>query len=102
MLAVTLGGRSVEEWKVAISPAAFQRWIAYYTAFPFDDRHRYYRPTALIARSMGGGDMNEMMDWLDPPPATGHTSADHDLFKAAGIRPPMKPTQPDGATEGQP
>jgi hypothetical protein len=34
--------------------------------------------------------MGDLLDWLQPPPPTGHTSADMDLFKAAGIRPPPR------------
>lgn len=96
MLAITLGGRSVEEWKAAISPAAFQRWVAYFTLYPFDDYHRYHRPAALISVSLGGGELQDRLDWLHPQsdpqpqaaPGTGHTSADLDLFRAAGIKPP--------------
>jgi hypothetical protein len=54
--------------------------------------HRFHRPAVLIAKSMAGGDERAMLDWLQPPPVTGHTSADLDLFRAAGVQPPPKRT----------
>jgi hypothetical protein len=45
----------------------FRDWIAYYRAHPFDDLHRYHRPAALVARSMAGGEINDLIDWLHPP-----------------------------------
>jgi len=45
--------------------------------------------------SISGGDQNALqskLDWLRPPADTGHTGADMDLFKAAGITPPRKAT----------
>lgn len=58
-------------------------------SWPFDDLHRYHRPAALIAGSLGGGDLVRL-EWLQPPPAydeNGHTSADRDLYAAAGLKP---------------
>ena len=75
-----------------MSQAEFQRWGAFYEENPFDDLHRYHRPAALVSVSLGGGDVQDKLDWLKPPPDTGHTGADMDLFKAAGITPPRKST----------
>lgn len=69
----------------------YEAWIAYYRLFPFDDRHRFHRPAALIAGSLGGGDIDSRIQWLQPEPDTGHTSADMDLFKAAGMKLRRKP-----------
>lgn len=60
-------------------------WIEFYKAQPFDDFHRFHRPAALVAGSLGGGDMQDRLDWLQPPPDDGLSSADRDLFKAAGF-----------------
>ena len=73
-----------------MSQAEFGRWCAFYEENPFDDFHRYHRPAGLMAASFNGH-LQEKLDWLRPPPFTGHTSADHDLFKAAGFTPKRKP-----------
>jgi hypothetical protein len=77
-----------------ITPSEFDGWCAKYRNEPFDDYHRYHRPAALIALRMAGGNIGDLLDWLQPPPPTGHTSADMDLFKAAGIRPPPRKSAP--------
>ena len=48
MLALALGGRSVEEWQAVISEAEFQTWMRVYAAFPFGERAAFYR-SGLIA-----------------------------------------------------
>lgn len=86
MLALALGGRSVEEWKVAITPAAFQRWVAFYTLFPFDDFHRFHRPAALVATSFAGGEIGPRLDWLQPDSSTAELSeTDIGLMKLFGV-----------------
>lgn len=72
-----------------MSEAEFQDWVDYFTAHPFDDYHRYHRPAALIATSasMGGGDVQDRLDWLAPDPTQGgEQTADDQLYAAAGIR----------------
>lgn len=67
----------------------FMEWVEFYKQNPFDDRHRYYRPAALVAQRAGGGEIREMIDWLDPDPATsGYSQAALNSFKAHGIKPP--------------
>lgn len=78
------------EWQASMTQAEFFDWVEFYQSEPFDDFHRFHRPAALIATSMSGGDIAPLLDWLQPPPDDGYTSADHDLFKAAGIKPPEK------------
>lgn len=63
----------------------FADWIEFYKAQPFDDLHRFHRPHAMLAKVMGGGEVDSYIDWLQPPPDDGQTSADRDLFKAAGV-----------------
>ena len=49
--------------------------------------HRYHRPAALVARSMGGGDVGELIDWLQPPAGEVDLSeADVATLRAFGIR----------------
>lgn len=67
-------------------------WREYYRDFPFDDRHRYHRPAALIA-SRGGGHnaLQQCLEWLEPDPATaGFSNADMNTLAAFGLRPPPK------------
>ena len=45
----------------------FVAWIQFYQRWPFDDFHRFHRPAALIASSMGGEEMQKLIDFLSPP-----------------------------------
>jgi hypothetical protein len=49
-------------------PSEFRAWHEFYKLAPFDDMHRYHRPAALIARSIGGGDIKPLLEWLAPTP----------------------------------
>jgi hypothetical protein len=65
------------------------QWIDFYRLYPFDDYHRFYRPAALIAGSLGGGDLQTRLDWLQPEPVSSKFSAaDLNTFKAFGVKPP--------------
>ena len=93
VLALALGGRTIREWQQVMTQAEFDAWVEYYVKHPFDDFHRHYRPAALVARSMSGGDMNELLEWLSPPEyiASGeYSAADIATFKALGAKPPSK------------
>lgn len=68
-----------------MTEAEYMRWLEFYRAYPFDDLHRFHRPHALLAKVMGGGEVDGYIDWLQPPPDDGLTSADKDLFKAGGV-----------------
>lgn len=69
----------------------FNDWIEFYKLNPFDDRHRYYRPAALIAQKMAGGDITDLLDYLDPPLVPeGFSQADLNTFKALGAKPPAR------------
>lgn len=90
-LALALGGRTVTEWQQTMSEAEFRRWVAYYVDSPYDDRHRYYRPAALISQSLGGGDVQARLDWLQPDPVPeGVNEADLATMRALGVRAPAK------------
>ena len=77
-----------------MSQAEFQRWFAFYQVQPFDDMHRYHRPAALISRSMSGGEIAPMLEWLQPDYSVNKNSeySEEDLqtFKAFGLEKPPK------------
>jgi hypothetical protein len=78
----------VAEWKKSMSRVEFLAWTEFYKAHPFDDRHRFHRPAALIAGS-SGDDVEKCLDWLQPRRSAEddqHTDADRDLFAAAGVK----------------
>lgn len=67
-------------------------WIAFYQRFPFDDRHRYHRPAALVSAAGRNGDMNQAvmdaLDYLQPDPLPdGVSQADYNTMRAFGIDP---------------
>ena len=58
-----------------------------YRAHPFDDMHRHHRPAALGARSMRGGEMQPLLDWLHPPEwAEDLSQSDINTLRALGIK----------------
>lgn len=74
-----------------MSQREFLAWAEFYRRWPFDDFHRFHRPAALVAGALGGGSQDAMearLQWLQPVDREDDnlTSADRDLFKAAGIR----------------
>lgn len=78
-----------------MSQAEFERWADFYNIAPFDDLHIHHRPAALIARSMSGGDITELLNWLQPAYNVGNETeySDEDLaiFKALGFdKPPRR------------
>ena len=88
-----MGGRTVAELQSSMSQAEFQRWFDFYQIHPFDDLHRYHRPAALIARSMSGDDLEEMLNWLHPKYNNGeseYSDADIQTFKALGMSKPPR------------
>lgn len=77
-----------------MSQSEFERWIDFYQLSPFDDLHRHHRPAALIARSMSGGDIEDMLKWLQPQVTSEEESeyneADIATFKALGMSKPPR------------
>lgn len=85
----------MEELRSRMTIAEYRRWRAFYKQFPFDDRHRYYRPAALVRSGLGGVNLEQCMDFLEPSDsldlgsATGNYSeADLATLKALGKKPP--------------
>ena len=75
------------ELQSTLTRRELESWREYYRRYPFDDLHRYHRPAALVARSMGGGDVHELIDWLQPPAGEIDLSeADVVTLRAFGIR----------------
>lgn len=94
VLALALGGRSIAEWKASMSAPEFRRWVEFYNLSPFDDLHRYHRPAALVAASMGGAEIADQIRWLrnGPEPAAAindgdekYSDADRATLQAFGL-----------------
>lgn len=63
--------------------------MEFYRRWPFDDLHRYHRPTALIASRGSSSDPQTFLDWLQPPDLPdGVTPVDLSLMRAFGVEPP--------------
>jgi hypothetical protein len=77
-------GKTVAELQATLTPDELESWRQFYTRWPFDDFHRFHRPAALVATSFGGGEMEPVLDWLQPPEYE-RPQADRDLFAAAGV-----------------
>lgn len=87
MIALALGGRTIAEWQATMSESEFMAWRDYYEAFPFCDLHRYHRPASLVAHSMTGADMRELLEWLQPDPRDAHLNeADRNTLAAFGFK----------------
>jgi len=77
----------VGELKATLSQREFGDWMTFYRAHPFDDHHRYHRPAALVARSMSGGEIQPLLDWLHPPTwSDGLEQSDINTLRALGIK----------------
>ena len=68
----------------------FESWLAFYRLEPFDDMHRIHRPAALVAHSMSGAQVGDLLEWLRPDVHAGYSGADEATFKALGITPPTR------------
>jgi len=82
-------GRPISELKNSMSNPEFVSWIAFYKDFPFDDFHRYQRPSALVSAAVSGKVTNESVDkllaWLQPEQIPeGMNLADYNTLKALG------------------
>ncbi len=70
-----------------MSQSEYLSWVDFYRSYPFDDFHRYHRPAALVSHSMSGGDMEQKLNWLQPPAENdGLMEADIVTMKAFGFR----------------
>lgn len=88
VLALALGGRTIAEWKAAMTEDEFEAWIEYYRRWPFDDFNRYHRPAALVAQTAGGlKDTDSLLQWLQPddtPQRRPRNQADEVIWRMAG------------------
>ncbi len=70
-----------------MTQSEFLDWVEFYRLYPFDDLHRYHRPAALISHSMVGGEIEQKLNWLQPPAVNdGLLDADLATMKAFGFR----------------
>lgn len=77
-----------------MSRVEFESWVAFYELHPFDDLHRYHRPAAMVASSLGGGSITDRLAWLAPEPAAPdyldpeqYSDADRRTLDAFGLKP---------------
>lgn len=80
----------------------FLMWIAFYKLYPFDDRHRYHRPAALVslsaASAFGPSKMTfeERLEFLHPSKQVQasndqqYSEADLNTLAAFGFQPPKR------------
>jgi hypothetical protein len=88
VLALALGGRTIAEWQAVMSEREKRAWIDFYALYPFDDLHRIHRPAAMVSASLGGGEIQKRLDWLQPSRATGagrYSEADMKTMRALGF-----------------
>lgn len=65
----------------------FIAWVEYFRLYPFDDLHRFHRPAALVAQSLGGGEIHTRLDWLHPDPRNAQLGdADLTTLRALGFK----------------
>ena len=82
-LALALG-KTVGELQAITSDEEFAHWVAFFRQHPFDDRHRYHRPAALIAQA--GTDIDARLHWLEPDPGMAEMNdADMRTMRAFGF-----------------
>lgn len=87
VLALALGGRTIAEWQACMTQSEFLDWVEFYKLYPFDDFHRFHRPAALVSQSMGSGDIQTRLDWLQPDPSMrGMSDADIRTLRAFGFQ----------------
>lgn len=86
MLALALG-KTVGELQRTMTQREYRDWVQFYRAHPFDDLHRYHRPAALVAQMTSGGDIQDKLDWLQPPEWQAEFSqSDVNTLRALGIK----------------
>lgn len=89
MLALALGGGTIAELQDRMSERELQSWREFYRLYPFDDRSRFHRPAAAVARAIGGERVTtaSILEWLQPDPRNVDlTSADLATLQAFGFK----------------
>jgi hypothetical protein len=86
VLALALGGMTVAELQKRMSRLEFERWVTFHEMDKLDDRHRIFRPFALLAALQAGdGDVARRMHWLCPEPENeGLSEVDLSMMRAMG------------------
>lgn len=86
MLTLAIGGCTIAELQHRMTQAEYHDWARFYALYPFDDFHRFYRPAALVAQAMSGGDIQQRLNWLQPDVANlGLNDADMNTLKTFGF-----------------
>jgi hypothetical protein len=92
VLALALGGRTVDEWKSVMTQPEFLAWREFHRLYPFDDLHRYHRPAALVASTRPGlkdaqASYDKNIEFLQPDPRN-HDMTDADIatMRAFGFK----------------
>jgi len=76
-----------------MSKTEFDEWANFYQSFPFDDKHRYHRPAALIAKVSSTAKIDDLIAWLQPSYAANQDNfdeADMRTLAAFGFKPPAR------------
>jgi hypothetical protein len=81
---------TIGQMRASMTQSEFASWVEFYKLFPFDDRHRYHRPAAMVAASMGGK-YDDFIEFLAPEPKpAGLSKVDLSVIKALGLKPRRK------------
>ena len=82
---------TVGQLRASMTQREFASWAEFYRLFPFDDRHRYHRPAALVSTALGGGKYDDRLEFLSPEPQPpGLSKVDLSIIKALGLKPRRK------------
>jgi hypothetical protein len=81
---------TIGQMRASMTQREFSSWVEFYRLFPFDDKHRFHRPAALIA-SAYSGKYDDRIEFLSPEPKPeGYSKVDMSIMKALGVRPKRK------------
>jgi hypothetical protein len=81
---------TIGQMRAAMTPREFSQWAEFYKLFPFDDRHRFHRPAAMVAAAFGGK-YEDRLAFLSPDPVVAKFSrSDMGIMKALGVKPKAK------------
>jgi hypothetical protein len=85
-------GKTKRELEQTMTMKEFHEWSWFHSQYPIDDFHVHMRPSAMVAQSMAGGEIEDKLNWLQPKPAkmsdskSGHFSeADLNTLRAFGL-----------------